>query len=79
MSKASSPRVGMLYYERILGLIHEPFLQTNLFLSPTYEDFTKIVAVMNFFLSRTNPTNTQEYSYAHYSWHGCVFFSFVVQ
>ena len=32
-----------------MGLIHEPFLQTNLFLSPTYEDFTKIVAFMNFF------------------------------
>ena len=33
-----------------LGLIHEPFLRTNLFLSPTYEDFTKIVAFMIFFL-----------------------------
>ena len=35
-----------------LGLIHEPFLRTNLFLSPTYEVFTKIVAFMNVFLSR---------------------------
>ncbi|OON98809.1 MAG: hypothetical protein ATN35_03450 [Epulopiscium sp. Nele67-Bin004] len=35
-----------------MGLIHEPFLRTNLFLSPTYEDFTKIVAFMNVFLSR---------------------------
>ena len=35
-----------------MGLIHESFLRTNLFLSPTYEDFTKIVAFMNFFLSR---------------------------
>ena len=33
-----------------LGLIHEPFLRTNLLLSRTYEDFTKIVAFMNFFL-----------------------------
>ena len=38
--------------ERTMGLIHEPFLRTDLFLSPTYEDFTKIVAFMNFFLSR---------------------------
>ena len=38
--------------KRTVGLIHEPFLRTNLFLSPTYEDFTKIVAFMNFFLSR---------------------------
>ena len=36
----------------ILGLIHEQFLQTNLFLSPIYEVFTKIVALMNVFFSR---------------------------
>ena len=33
-----------------MGLIHEPFLRTNVLLSPTYEDFTKIVAFINFFL-----------------------------
>ena len=40
------------FKKRTLGLIHEPFLRKNVFLSPTYEDFTKIVAFMNFFLSR---------------------------
>ena len=31
-----------------LGLIHEPFLRTDLLLSRTYEDFTKIVAFFSY-------------------------------
>ncbi len=51
----------------MMGLIHQQFFRTHLFLSPTYALFTNIVAFTSVSLSgifsrvRTNSTNTQEH------------------